>query len=99
MNPNDSQLQAKMQSLKDEIKEKRRQIAYQGLIKDIRVQSSLIEMYVKYGSLKDARDVFDEMPFHDVVSWTALITGFVGNDLGRQQLKCSKKCNRKQKIL
>ena len=40
------------------------------------VLNSVVNMYAKCGCLEDARKVFDEMPVRDVVSWTALITGF-----------------------
>ncbi|MQL94653.1 hypothetical protein Taro_027319 [Colocasia esculenta] len=42
------------------------------------VKNSLIDMYSKCGSLKDARVVFeDEACQRDVVSWTALIGGYI----------------------
>lgn len=41
------------------------------------VQCALIDMFVKCGSLEDARKVFDEMPVRDLASWTALICGTV----------------------
>ncbi|KAK1396355.1 Pentatricopeptide repeat-containing protein, mitochondrial [Heracleum sosnowskyi] len=40
------------------------------------VLNSVVNMYAKCGCLEDARKVFDEMPVRDVVTWTALITGF-----------------------
>ncbi|XP_058742726.1 putative pentatricopeptide repeat-containing protein At3g01580 [Vicia villosa] len=43
------------------------------------VQCALIDMFVKCGSLEDARKVFDEMPVRDLASWTALICGTVRN--------------------
>ncbi|KAL5708167.1 putative pentatricopeptide repeat-containing protein [Ranunculus cassubicifolius] len=36
----------------------------------------LIVFYTKCGSLEDARKVFDEMPERNVVSWTAMISGY-----------------------
>ncbi|XP_024524808.1 pentatricopeptide repeat-containing protein At2g13600-like [Selaginella moellendorffii] len=46
---------------------------------DVFLSSSLIDMYSKCGSMLDARSVFDEMPRRDVVSWNALILGYVEN--------------------
>ncbi|KAG7651347.1 Pentatricopeptide repeat-containing protein [Arabidopsis thaliana] len=42
----------------------------------------LINMYAKCGNILYARQVFDTMPERNVVSWTALITGYVqaGNE-------------------
>ncbi|KAJ9559724.1 hypothetical protein OSB04_004884 [Centaurea solstitialis] len=43
---------------------------------NIYVNNHLINMYAKCGSLDHARKVFDEMPERNVVSWTALISGY-----------------------
>ncbi|XP_058067966.1 pentatricopeptide repeat-containing protein At3g24000, mitochondrial isoform X1 [Magnolia sinica] len=44
---------------------------------DSHLWNSLVNMYAKCGSVVRARRVFDEMPQRDVVSWNALIAGFV----------------------
>ncbi|KAL0921699.1 hypothetical protein M5K25_008799 [Dendrobium thyrsiflorum] len=38
--------------------------------------SSLLDMYAKCGRLADARQLFDEIPERNVVSWSALIYGY-----------------------
>ncbi|MCD9637975.1 hypothetical protein HAX54_021580 [Datura stramonium] len=43
------------------------------------VGSSLVYMYSKCGYMGYASDVFDEIPLRDVVSWTAIIKGYVEN--------------------
>lgn len=43
------------------------------------VQCAVIDMFVKCGSLEDARRVFEEMPVRDLASWTAMICGTVWN--------------------
>ncbi|XP_065854218.1 pentatricopeptide repeat-containing protein At3g49170, chloroplastic [Euphorbia lathyris] len=51
-----------------------------GLILDVCVGCSLVDMYAKCapdGSISDSRKVFDSMPEHNVMSWTAVITGYV----------------------
>ncbi|KAJ7954505.1 Pentatricopeptide repeat-containing protein [Quillaja saponaria] len=44
---------------------------------DVYVGSALVDMYCKCGRCDDAHKVFDEMPFRNIVSWTALIAGYV----------------------
>ncbi|PSS35767.1 Pentatricopeptide repeat-containing protein [Actinidia chinensis var. chinensis] len=44
------------------------------------IQNTVLNMYAKCGSLEEARQVFDEMPNRDMVTWTALITGYSQND-------------------
>jgi pentatricopeptide repeat protein len=41
------------------------------------VSNSLVDMYAKCGSIEDAWKVFNRMPTHDVVSWSAIILGHV----------------------
>lgn len=58
-----------------------------GLVFDLYVATSLIDMYVKCGELGDARKLFDEMPVRDVSSWNALISGYMKDgavDLARE---------------
>ncbi|WOK95427.1 pentatricopeptide repeat-containing protein [Canna indica] len=47
---------------------------------DIFLWNSIVNMYCKCGSLDDARKAFDEMPVRDMVTWTALLTGYAQND-------------------
>ena len=57
-------------------KEIHTQIIIKGLEKELFLGNSLINMYIKCGLLLDARAVFDILPIRDVVSWTALVTGY-----------------------
>ncbi|KAI9380238.1 hypothetical protein POPTR_016G053500v4 [Populus trichocarpa] len=43
---------------------------------DVFVGSSLVDMYAKCGDIKEARNVFDEMPHRNVVSWSGMIYGY-----------------------
>ncbi|XP_058078441.1 pentatricopeptide repeat-containing protein At1g71420 [Magnolia sinica] len=43
---------------------------------DLFLSNHLINMYAKCGCLEAAHKVFDEMPQRNLVSWTALITGY-----------------------
>ncbi|CAJ2671423.1 unnamed protein product [Trifolium pratense] len=44
---------------------------------DLFVGSSIVDMYGKCGNINNARNVFDEMPYRNVVSWSGLIYGYV----------------------
>lgn len=37
------------------------------------VETGLMDMYASCGSIKDARNVFDEMSQRDVVTWNTMI--------------------------
>lgn len=43
---------------------------------DILVESALIGMYSKSGNLDDAHNIFDNMSDRNIVSWTAMISGY-----------------------
>ncbi|ESQ52368.1 hypothetical protein EUTSA_v10017783mg [Eutrema salsugineum] len=47
-----------------------------GFTSDVYVGSSLVVLYRGSGDLDDAHKVFEEMPEKNVVSWTAMISGF-----------------------
>ncbi|OVA01689.1 Pentatricopeptide repeat [Macleaya cordata] len=49
-----------------------------GFITDLFVQNGLLNAYLVSGYVIDARKLFDEMTERDVVSWTTLISGFLG---------------------
>ncbi len=51
------------------------------------VTNSLVDMYAKCGSIEDALKVFNKMPFHDVVSWNAMILGYVQFGQGQKPLE------------
>nr|XP_043613665.1 pentatricopeptide repeat-containing protein At2g27610 [Erigeron canadensis] len=47
-----------------------------GLVEDISVGTSLIDMYTKTDAVWMAERVFSEMPDRNVVSWTSMLTGY-----------------------
>eukprot|EP01018_Ginkgo_biloba_P037438 Gb_29878 [translate_table: standard] len=54
-------------------------IIKKGSESDVFVGAALIDMYAKCGHIDEARHVFDKMCTRDVVSWTAMIAGYVLN--------------------
>eukprot|EP01018_Ginkgo_biloba_P008628 Gb_28770 [translate_table: standard] len=50
-----------------------------GFQSNVFVASALVDTYVKCGSIKDARNVFDRMSERNVVSWTTMIAGYAQN--------------------
>lgn len=59
-----------------------------GLERDVYLGSILVDMYATCGSLEEAHNVFSQLPFQDVVSWTALIRGYIGQGLGKEAFNC-----------
>ena len=47
-----------------------------GIKPELIIGNTLIDMYVKSCSLREAEQVFDKLVARDVVSWTALIAGY-----------------------
>jgi len=52
------------------------QITRAGFESDVCVGSALISMYVRCGSINDARHVFDKLQIRNVITWTAMIRGY-----------------------
>ncbi|KAK9270332.1 hypothetical protein L1049_025911 [Liquidambar formosana] len=50
-----------------------------GAHEDLFLMTFLVNVYAKCGTMEDARKVFDKLPRRNVVSWTALMTGYVHN--------------------
>eukprot|EP01018_Ginkgo_biloba_P036923 Gb_03481 [translate_table: standard] len=62
-------------------------IVRSGFQSDVFVGNGLVDMYAKCGSIEDARKVFDKMPSHNVVSWTAMIVGYAMHGSGEAALQ------------
>lgn len=52
-----------------------------GFAVDLAVSNALIHMYVTLLKVEEAEKIFIRMGFRDVVSWTAMILGYVKNEL------------------
>ncbi|KAI5058850.1 hypothetical protein GOP47_0027020 [Adiantum capillus-veneris] len=57
----------------------------------ILVESALIDMYCKCGSVDLAHRTFNHMPKHDIVSWTSMLTGYAQHGHGLEALQIAKK--------
>ncbi|KAH6819667.1 hypothetical protein C2S51_003270 [Perilla frutescens var. frutescens] len=51
------------------------------------VETGLVDMYSKFGCMKIARNVFDNMSVRNVVSWNAIISGYSENRCGEEALR------------
>ncbi|CAM6116121.1 unnamed protein product [Calypogeia fissa] len=63
------------------------EVIQSGFEADIFVSNALVDMYAKCECIESAQEVFNKMPTHDVVSYTALIQGFVKCGEAQQALE------------
>ncbi|KAL0844595.1 hypothetical protein Bca101_017841 [Brassica carinata] len=54
-------------------------VSEMGFESDVYIGTALVEMYCKGRDLVSAREVFDEMPERDTVSWNIMVSGLVQN--------------------
>ena len=64
------------------------EVVLKGFERECFVGSTLVGMYVKLRLLEEARAVFDQLEVNEVVSWTALITGYVEHGPAKEALEC-----------
>eukprot|EP01018_Ginkgo_biloba_P029526 Gb_22656 [translate_table: standard] len=57
-----------------------------GLEFDVFVGSALVDMYAKCGSIRNAYEVFTNMPERNEVSWNAMISGYAQHGRGKEAL-------------
>ena len=58
------------------------------LEKDTTVGAALVDMYAKCGMLVKAKEVLMDLPARDVVSWNALVAGYVQHGQCHEALNC-----------
>ncbi|XP_023000936.1 pentatricopeptide repeat-containing protein At4g32430, mitochondrial [Cucurbita maxima] len=56
-------------------------------VTELCVGNSLITMYAKFESMQDASRVFMELPYREIISWNALISGYAQNGLCQEALE------------
>ncbi|GFP86313.1 putative pentatricopeptide repeat-containing protein at5g47460 [Phtheirospermum japonicum] len=67
-----------------------------GFISNAFVSTALINFYVRFDSVNDARKLFVEMPERTVVSWNSLISGYVHSGQFRKALEVFVQLERSQ---
>jgi pentatricopeptide repeat protein len=63
------------------------QIIQRGCKSNVFVGNCLIDMYAKCGSIEDVRRLFNMMPMHDVIAWSAMNLGHVKCGQGHKVLE------------
>ncbi|XP_058771246.1 putative pentatricopeptide repeat-containing protein At3g11460, mitochondrial [Vicia villosa] len=58
-----------------------------GFDSDLSVANSFLTMYVKCGQVEQARQLFDEIPVKDLITWNAMISGYAQNGHARSVLE------------
>lgn len=71
------------------------QIIRNGLDVDVIVGSTVVDMYSKCGSLREAQRVFDILPNLDVISWGSMIDGYAQHGYGLPALLLFEKLQKK----
>ncbi|KAB2602646.1 pentatricopeptide repeat-containing protein [Pyrus ussuriensis x Pyrus communis] len=66
---------------------------------DVMVQTSLIDMYHKCGTVEYAEMLFDEICTKNVVVWNAMIRGYTQNARPLESLSCLKKMQEADKLI
>ncbi|KAK1369746.1 Pentatricopeptide repeat-containing protein [Heracleum sosnowskyi] len=61
-----------------------------GFYSDLYVSNALIDMYARFNELGKARNVFDNMPHRDIVSWNTIISGYSSNGYWEEALSLFK---------
>ena len=68
------------------------EIVIQGLLeKDIVLGNALVDMYAKCSMLVKARQILEELPIRNIISWNALISGYAEQGEGNEALNCFEK--------
>ncbi|XP_076959296.1 pentatricopeptide repeat-containing protein At5g03800-like [Bidens hawaiensis] len=65
------------------------------LLRDIKVGNALISMYSKCGNMTAAFNVFNNMKWHDIVSWNSLMGGYIFHKQGDEALDLWENMKRK----
>ncbi|XP_061358157.1 pentatricopeptide repeat-containing protein At1g11290, chloroplastic-like [Gastrolobium bilobum] len=62
-------------------------VVVSNLCGELTVNTALLSMYAKLGSLEDARLLFEKMPEKDLVVWNIMISAYAGNGCPKESLE------------
>eukprot|EP00253_Pinus_taeda_P035258 PITA_35258 len=57
-----------------------------GFESNVSVGTALVDLYAKCGNIESAHKVFDKMPQKNLISWTAMVSGYGQNGYGEEAL-------------
>ncbi|WOL13839.1 pentatricopeptide repeat-containing protein [Canna indica] len=57
-----------------------------GLYQNVYVGTALVDMHAKCGNLDRAKEIFDIMPYRNIVTWNAMISAFAFNGQGEEAI-------------
>eukprot|EP00250_Pteridium_aquilinum_P000221 c10244_g1_i1 orf=80-2863(+) len=66
---------------------------------DAFVDTALVTMYGKCGSIEEAEAVFNDLSKHDIVTWTALFSAYVEQGQGEKALELHREMQKQQMFL
>ncbi|XP_057841650.2 pentatricopeptide repeat-containing protein At2g22070 [Cryptomeria japonica] len=64
-----------------------RSIIENGLLSDVVVGNTLVDMYAKCGSIQKAHELFHKIPQRNVISWNTMIAGYAQNGFCKDALR------------
>mgnify|MGYP000618503113 CR=1 FL=1 len=62
------------------------EVIKQGVEADVYLGSTIVDMYVKFGLISEAKEVFLMLPSRNVVAWNVLITGYAEHGLCNESM-------------
>ncbi|KAF8400165.1 hypothetical protein HHK36_013461 [Tetracentron sinense] len=66
-------------------------IILNGFESDLHIQTSLINMYCKCGSMEKAKEIFDRVSNRDLAAWSSMINGYAIYGMGEEALSLFEK--------
>ncbi|XP_010545853.1 PREDICTED: pentatricopeptide repeat-containing protein At5g50390, chloroplastic-like isoform X2 [Tarenaya hassleriana] len=68
-------------------------IIRRGFGSDLVLNSTLVDFYSKWGRVDAARNVFDKMPYKNLISWNTLMFGYAHHGRGAEAVRLFEKMN------